>query len=90
MNPMKVKYLILLMIVGMSQSFFQENKLVKITFEYSPNYSKITDEFVNAKFKLSHNILLRISYNSHEKIKPTIGLWISKSWWNYFKWDSWR
>lgn len=75
MNPMKVKYLILLMIVGMSQSLFsQENNKFGLTFEYSPNYSKITDEFVNAKFKLSHNILLRISYKAHEKIKPTIGL----------------
>lgn len=63
------------MIIGVSQTLFsQENKKFGLTIEYSPNYSRLTNEVVNERFKLSHNALLRMSYNSVGKIKPTIGL----------------
>jgi len=63
------------MVVGVFQSLFsQENKKFGLTLEYSPNYSRITNEVVNERFKLSHNALLRISYHANGKIKPTIGL----------------
>jgi hypothetical protein len=75
MKTKKVKYLILFMVVGVFQSLFsQENKKFGLTIEYSPNYSRLTNEVVNERFKLSHNALLRMSYNADSKIKPTIGL----------------
>ena len=75
METKKVKYLILFMVVGVFQSLFsQDNKRFGLTIEYSPNYSRITNEVVNERFKLSHNALLRMSYHANGKIKPTIGL----------------
>lgn len=75
MNAKKIKYLILFLVVSISQTLFsQENNKFRLTVEYSPNYSRLTDEIVNERFKLSHNALLRISYNSKGIIKPTIGL----------------
>ncbi len=71
----KVKYLILFMVLGVFQSLFsQDHKKFSLTIEYSPNYSRLTNEVVNERFKLSHNALLRMSYLSNGKIKPTIGL----------------
>lgn len=70
-----MKYLILFLLLSISQTLFsQENNKFRLTVEYSPNYSRLTDEVVNERFKLSHNALLRISYNSKGKLKPTIGL----------------
>lgn len=75
MNTKEIKYLILFLFVSISQTpFSQENRKFKLTVEYSPNYSKLTDEVVNERFKLSHNALLRINYNTKGNIKPTIGL----------------
>ncbi len=75
METKKVKYLILLMVLGVFQSLFsQDNKKFSLTIEYSPNYARLTNEVVNERFKLSHNALLRISYHTNGKIKPTIGL----------------
>lgn len=51
----------------------QENKFL-LSIEYSPNCSKITDEVANEKYKLSHNALIRIEYNTKGKIKPSLGL----------------
>lgn len=46
------------MVIGISQSLFsQENKKYSLTVEYSPNYSRLTNEVVNERFKLSHNVL---------------------------------
>jgi hypothetical protein len=75
MNTKEIKYLILFLFVSISQTLFsQENNKFRLTVEYSPNYSMLTDEVVNERFKLSHNALFRISYNSKGKLKPTIGL----------------
>jgi hypothetical protein len=74
MNIKKIKYLILYILLSSFQILFSQEKKFGITVEYSPNYSKLTDEVVNERFKLSHNALLRISYNTNGKIKPTIGL----------------
>ena len=74
MKTRKVKYLVLLFVIGVFQSLFsQDNKKFSLTIEYSPNYSRLTNEVVNERFKLSHNALLRVSYNANGKIKPTIG-----------------
>jgi len=51
----------------------QENKF-SLSIEYSPNFSKLTDEIINEKYKISHNALIRIEYNTDGNIKPTIGL----------------
>jgi hypothetical protein len=75
MNTKQVKYLILILIISYSQSLLSQgnNKFI-LTIEYSPNYSRLTNEVVNERFKLSHNALLRISYSGNVKFKPTIGL----------------
>jgi hypothetical protein len=74
MNAKEIKYLILVILVSTSQVLFSQDNKFNLTLEYSPNYSRLTDEVVNEKFKVSHNALLRISYNTDGKIKPTIGL----------------
>jgi len=70
----EIKYLILFLLVSTSQILFSQENKFNLTIEYSPNYSGLTNEVVNEKAKLSHNALLRISYNTNGKIKPTIGL----------------
>ncbi len=65
--------IILLIICSSHQLSAQKNKF-KLSIEYSPNFSKLTDEVVNERFKLSHNGLLRIQYNSKQKFNPTFGL----------------
>jgi len=52
----------------------QSNTKFNFTIEYSPNYSRLTNEVVNESFKLSHNVLIRLSYNLNSNIKPTFGL----------------
>lgn len=75
MKTKKVKYLVLFMVIGVFQSLYsQNNKKFSLTIEYVPNYSRLTNEVINERFKLSHNALLRISYHTKGKIKPTIGL----------------
>lgn len=75
MNTREIKYLILFLFASISQTLFsQENNKFRLTVEYSPNYSRLTEEVVNERFKFSHNALLRISYNTKAKLKPTIGL----------------
>lgn len=44
------------------------------TIEYSPNFSKLTDEFVDEDFKLSHNATFRVGYNTKSSIIPTVGI----------------
>jgi len=51
----------------------QENKF-SLSIEYSPNFSKLTDEIVTERYKISHNALIRMEYNTESNIKPTIGL----------------
>lgn len=71
----KVKYLILFNVLSVFQSLFsQDNKKFSLTIEYSPNYSRLTNEVINERFKLSYNALLRMSYHTNGKFKPTIGL----------------
>ena len=55
--------------------FSQENKFA-LTIEYSPNFSKITDEIVDESGKLSHNALLRLEYQTKSIVNPTIGIGI--------------
>ncbi|MEE9437776.1 MAG: hypothetical protein V3V14_02170 [Saprospiraceae bacterium] len=74
MNTKEIKYLILFILVITSQILFSQENKFSLTVEYSPNYSRLTNQVVNEKFKLSHNALLRISYNTNGKIKPTIGI----------------
>lgn len=74
MNQKEIKYLITLLLFSFSQICFSQENKFNLTVEYSPNFSKLTDEVVDEKFKLSHNATLRISYNAHGKIKPSIGL----------------
>lgn len=74
MNTKEIKYLILFLLVSTSQTLFSQENNFNLTIEYSPNYSRLTNEVVNEKFKLSHNALLRISYNTNGKIKPTFGI----------------
>lgn len=62
-----------LSIFSVQRLLAQENKFL-LSIEYSPNCSKITDEVVNEKYKLSHNALIRIEYNTKGKIKPSLGL----------------
>ena len=56
---------------GIRISLFLQNINTK---EFLQPFSKLTDEIVNERFKLSHNGLLRIQYNSKHKFNPTFGL----------------
>ncbi|MCC6818323.1 MAG: outer membrane beta-barrel protein [Bacteroidia bacterium] len=64
----------LLVLTIVAQSLFSQNNKFGLTIEYSPNYSRLSDEILNEKFKLSHNVLLRLNYKSDSNIKPTLGL----------------
>jgi len=74
MKKNTINYLILILLLSTTLTLHSQENKFNLTVEYSPNISRLTNEVVNEKFKLSHNALLRISYNSNGKIKPTIGL----------------
>lgn len=74
MKTNRITQLILLLLLCASQALFAQDNKFTFTLEYSPNYSKLTDEWVDGKHKLSHNALLRLSYNNIGKFKPTIGI----------------
>ena len=74
MKKNTINYLILFLLLSTTQTLLSQENKFSLTVEYSPNFSMLTNEVVNEKFKLSHNALLRISYNTNSKIKPTIGL----------------
>lgn len=74
MKKNTINYLILILLLSTTQTLLSQENKFNLTVEYSPNFSRLTNEVANEKFKLSHNALLRISYNTYGKIKPTIGL----------------
>ena len=51
-----------------------QNSKFAVSLEYSPNYSKITDNFVEEKMKFSHNIFLKSEYIIKGNIHPTFGI----------------
>lgn len=65
--------MIVLIIAVTTDSFSQENEF-SLEIEYSPNLSKMTDEFIPAEGKFSHNVLLRLQYNFKSAVVPTIGM----------------
>ena len=42
--------------------------------EYSPNYSKLTNEIVEERLKISHNALLRVTYLTGGRLQPSAGI----------------
>jgi len=70
----EINYLIFLVLLISAQPLSSQENKFGLTIEYSPNFSKLTDEVIDEKFKLSHNSLLRMTYQSKGKIKPTFGL----------------
>ena len=74
MKKNTINYLILILLLSITQTLLSQENKFNLSVEYSPNYSRLSNEVVNEKFKLSHNALLRIRYNTNGKIKPTIGL----------------
>jgi hypothetical protein len=56
------------------ESINAQDRKFSISFEYSPHFSKLTNEIVDEKFKPSHNLLLRLKYKTKYKIRPTIGI----------------
>ena len=74
MNSNKIKYLLFLVSLIWGQVCYSQGKVFSINIEYSPNFSKVTDSFINDGHKLSHNALFRIEYNSLNNINPTIGI----------------
>jgi len=75
MNSNKMKYLVLLLFTGISHALIsQERHKFSFTIEYSPNFSRITNDVVNEEFKLSHNAVVRIGYKTKGSIQPTLGL----------------
>ncbi len=58
------------------QPLWTQGNKTSLAFEYSPNFSKVTNASIllNQKYKLSHHALLRLEYDSGGKIVPTIGL----------------
>ncbi len=65
--------MIVLIFAVTSHSFSQENQF-SLEIEYSPNLSKMTDEFIPAEGKFSHNVLLRLQYDFKSAVIPTIGM----------------
>ena len=74
MKKNTINYLILILLLSITQHLLSQGNKFNLTVEYSPNLSRLTNEIVKEKSKLSHNALLRIGYNTNGKITPTIGL----------------
>ena len=51
-----------------------QNPKFTLSLEYSPNYSKITDNNVNEKVKFSHSIFLKSEFIFKGNIHPTFGI----------------
>lgn len=51
-----------------------QDRKFSLFIEYSPNMSKLTDEVVDEKFKLSHNAVFRITKYLDGKTMPTMGV----------------
>jgi len=55
-------------------SAFGQDKKFSINIELSPNISKLSNGFIPTDMKLSFNGLVRLEYNSNERLRPTIGI----------------
>ncbi len=51
-----------------------QNSRYAFSLEYSPHCSKITDNFISEKLKISHNIFLKSEYISNGTIHPVFGI----------------
>jgi len=76
MNRYLIFFLSILFSISLIQPLWTQGDKTTLTIEYSPNFSKVTNASIllNQTYKLSHNALLRLEYDSGGKIVPTIGL----------------
>ena len=65
---------LILLLVILCQPILAQPNQFSFSVEYSPCLSKLTKEQIPVSYKLSHNALVRIQYNTEGKIKPLIGL----------------